>query len=74
VDVGADDETGVGVGVVESLAEAGATTAASERPAARTTAVKAARVFFMVFGFSLGEGSFLGTRPKATSGATGDAP
>jgi hypothetical protein len=52
--VGVDDAAGAGV--VESSAEAGATTAASVRPAARATAVKAAKVLFMVFGFSLGEG------------------
>jgi hypothetical protein len=53
---GVELATGAGVDVVS--ADAGATNAASERLAAIATAVSAARVFFMMFGFSLGEGFF----------------
>ena len=58
VELGVDVATGAGVGTEAASAAAGATTTASERPAARVTAVTAARILFMVFGFSLGEGFF----------------
>jgi hypothetical protein len=58
VSLGVVVATGAGVETGASSADAGATTAASDRPAARVTAVRAARIFFMVFGCSLGEGFF----------------
>jgi hypothetical protein len=80
VEVGFDEGVDVGVGVEvvcetgavvdESSAAAGATTAMSDMPTAMVTAVRAARVLFMMFGFSLGEG-ISGTRTRATLNGAG---
>jgi hypothetical protein len=69
VGVGVDDAVVFTVGVF--AADAGATTAASDRPAVRVTAASAASNFFMGFGFSSGEGSS-GTRQRATWDTAGD--
>jgi hypothetical protein len=58
VGVELDVAAGAGVESGVSAADAGAITAASESPAARVTAVRAERILFMMFGFSLGEGLF----------------
>jgi hypothetical protein len=59
---GEDDAVALGVGVGVDAA-AGPATAASERPVVRVIAVRTAKIFFMVFGFSSGRGCS-GTRKK----------
>jgi hypothetical protein len=75
---GVVDATGAGVvadvvadGVGDDAsAAAGPATEASERPAVRVMAASAASIFFMGFGFSLGEG-FVGYAPKGNARCRG---